>query len=99
MWAIMTSAVHHTYMYIYGKNTSFFRSLTPPTHRGVIITQPIFRSGGGGFFERRAGITILEGLRSPEAHLDTVLRNLLNHLGRPFTAQGVVEYGFKMPVL
>ena len=26
-----------------------------------------------------------EGLRSPKAHLDTVLRNLLNHLGRPFT--------------
>ena len=73
MWAIVTSAVYHPYVYIYGENIYF--SLTPPTPEGVIISQPIFGFLGVVF----DGDHDFEGLRSPRAHLDTVLRNLLSH--------------------
>ena len=79
MWAIVTSAVYHPYVYIYGKNIHFSADLHPPHPRGVIIIQPIFRFLGLIFDEDHD----FEGIRSPKAHLDTVLRNLLNHLGRP----------------
>ena len=32
----------------------------------------------------------VEGPRFPKAHLDTVLRNLSHHLGRPFRERGLV---------
>ena len=52
---------------------------TPPPTEGVIISQPIFRFLGVIFDE----VHDFEGLRSPRAHLDTVLRNLSRHLGTP----------------
>eukprot|EP00964_Phaeocystis_antarctica_P036995 scaffold21131_cov18-Phaeocystis_antarctica.AAC.1 len=52
--------------------------INTPTHR-VIISQPIFRFLGVSF----DGDHDFEGLRSPRAHLDTVLRNLSRHLGAP----------------
>ena len=45
----------------------------------MIISQPIFRFLGVIFDEDHD----FEGLRSPRAHLDTVLRNLSRHLGTP----------------
>ena len=48
---------------------------TPPPTEGVIISQPIFRFLGVIFDEDHD----FEGPRSPIAHLDTVLRNLLSH--------------------
>ena len=45
----------------------------------VIISQPIFRFLGVIF----DGDHDFEGLRSPRAHLDTVLRNLLSHSRPP----------------
>ena len=48
----------------------------------MIISQPIFRFVGVVF----DGDHDFEGPRDPKAHLDTVNRNLLDHLGRPFNA-------------
>ena len=48
---------------------------------GVIISQPVFRFLVVIF----DGDHDFEGLRSPRAHLDTVLRNLSRHLGTPRT--------------
>ena len=45
----------------------------------MIVSQPIFRFLGVIF----DGDHDFEGLRSPRAHLDTVLRNLSRHLGTP----------------
>eukprot|EP00964_Phaeocystis_antarctica_P016981 scaffold9347_cov64-Phaeocystis_antarctica.AAC.1 len=54
---------------------------TPHPPRGVIISQPIYRFLGVIF----DGDHDFEGLRSPIAHLDTVLRNLLSHPRPPRT--------------
>ena len=54
---------------------------TPPPTEGVIISQPIFRLLGVIF----DGDHDFEGLRSPTAHLDIVLRNLLSHPRPPRT--------------
>ena len=43
MWVIVTSAVYHPYMYIYGKNIICPLINTAPPPEGVIISQPIFR--------------------------------------------------------
>ena len=45
-----------------------------------MISQPIFRFLGVVFDEDHD----FEGPRAPKAHLDTVNRNLLHYLGRPF---------------
>ena len=61
--------------------TYIFPLINTPPPRGVIIRQPILGFLGGIF----DGDDDFEGPRSPRAHLDTVLRNLSSHLGRPFT--------------
>ena len=53
--------------------------INTPSPEGVIISQPIFRFLGVIF----DGDHDVEGLRSPSAHLDTVLINLSRHLGTP----------------
>ena len=42
MWAIVTSAVYHPYVYIYGNNVYLSACEHPPPPEGVIISQPIF---------------------------------------------------------
>ena len=79
MWPIVTSAVYHPYMYVYGNIYISADEHPPPTER-VILSQPIIRFMGVIF----DGNHDFEGLRSPKAHLDTVQTNLLNHLGSPF---------------
>ena len=80
MWAIVTSAVYHPCMYIYGKNIYLSADKHPTPTEGVIISQPIFRFMGVIFDEDHLDF---EGLRPPRAHLDTVLRNLSSHLSIP----------------
>ena len=88
MWAIVTSAVYHpicTYMV-----RTYIRPLinTPPPTEGVIISQPIFRFLGVIF----DGDHDFEGLRSPIALLDTLLRNLLSHPRPPRT----IDYSYRV---
>ena len=73
------------YVYIYGKNIYLSADERPPTPEGG-DNQPTDLSVSGVNFD---GDHDFEGLRSPKAHLDTVLRNLLSHPRPPFTAQAV----------
>ena len=58
-----------------------FSLINTPIQAGVIISQPIFGFLGVIF----DGDHDSEGLMSPRAHLDTVLRNIPSHLGTPRT--------------
>ena len=60
------------------KNIFFPLINTPPPQRGD--NHPTDFSVSGVIFD---GDQDFEGLRSPRAHLDTVLRNLSRHLGHP----------------
>ena len=60
----------------------------PPPPEGVIISQPIFHFLGVIF----DGDHDFEDLRSPRAHLDTVLRKLSRHLRRPFIQRTTLYY-------
>ena len=88
MWAIVTSAVYHPYVYMYGfmVRTYIFNIPQPP--RGEILIQPIFRFLGVIF----DGDHDFEGPRSPKSHLDTVLRKLVTPPGRaPFIGKSQVK--------
>ena len=73
--------------------TYMYPLINTPNPRGVIISQPIFRFLGVIF----DGDHDFEGLRSPRAHLDTVLRNLSRHLGHPRTPVAAL-YEILIPV-
>ena len=69
MWAIVTSAVYHPFMYIYGKDIYSPLINTPHPPEGVIISQ-LKKMFLGVVFDVDHDF---EGPRAPKAYPDTVL--------------------------